>query len=208
MSIPIVHSHCRNILVCFYHPHCIVSTLATHSLLVLCNVQFSIKMLIGVTCLIEIFIIELFIEDTQYFSFCCARYILFSIPSIQIQWLKVAPELWLPYYCWSPNLPFLWKTLDYMLQLINQSPIYSLHIFHKNWYNLNIGWYNLLSLHRLYLLCMTHVCLLNARHGYYEYATLNPWSYVYIVYVLLQYTFHHIGVFCMFVCKILFIFTW
>ena len=34
---------------------------------------------------IEYFIVKLFIEDTQYLSLCCARYILLSIPSIQIQ---------------------------------------------------------------------------------------------------------------------------
>ena len=53
-------------------------------LLVLYNVQAYIKMLFRVTCWIEYFIVELFIEDTQYLSLCCARYILWSTPSIQI----------------------------------------------------------------------------------------------------------------------------
>ena len=30
-------------------------------------------------------IIELFIDDNQYVSLCCARYILLSIPSVQIR---------------------------------------------------------------------------------------------------------------------------
>ena len=63
-------------------------------LLVLHNVQAYIKMLFRVTCQIEHFIVEIFIEDTQYLSLCCARYILLSI---------------------------LCKSLDYKPQSINQS---------------------------------------------------------------------------------------
>ena len=43
-------------------------------LLVLYNVQAYIKMLFWVTCQIEYFIVEIFIEDTQYLSLSCPRY--------------------------------------------------------------------------------------------------------------------------------------
>ena len=42
-------------------------------------------MLFWVTCWIEYFIVELFVEDTQYLSLCFAQFILLGIPTIEIQ---------------------------------------------------------------------------------------------------------------------------
>ena len=37
--------------------------------------------------------IELFIDDPEYLSLCCAQYILLNIFSIQMEFLKITPEV-------------------------------------------------------------------------------------------------------------------
>ena len=60
-----------------------------HLLLVLYNVQPENKMLFRFTCWIEYFIVELFIEDTQYLPLStCVEYVL-NPNSI----IEIAPEL-------------------------------------------------------------------------------------------------------------------
>ena len=51
---------------------------------IMCKSRFSCSL----GSLASVFIAELFIDDPQYLSLCCVRYILFSSPSIQIQRLK------------------------------------------------------------------------------------------------------------------------
>ena len=101
-------------------------------LLVLFNMQVWILLLSRVTCYIEYFIVELFIEDTQYLSFYCARHILLSIPSILIQLLKLYWNFDIKDIVQVLRYPLCARKLDYKLQLINQSINQSQTMFTKH----------------------------------------------------------------------------
>ena len=64
---------------------CLFSLASKYFLLALqSNLLAKNEMLLGVTCLIEYFIIKLFIDDPQFIDLCCVLYVLLSTPLIQI----------------------------------------------------------------------------------------------------------------------------
>ena len=58
------------------------------------DVQSLIKMLFKVTCQIEYFIVELFIDELQYLSLCCALYNFVEYTLNTNPMIEVAPKLW------------------------------------------------------------------------------------------------------------------